>query len=272
MEYSLNVLWDIFNKRKKEIVRKNESGIFTLDHLHAVLNWEVLDPTSDKYRPKHNNAINLSIKTLINKIWIKLEDFAEKKIVDIWCWFTWLPFLLKDINVDLTIVDPIFSSNVIFEIERNKNELLEILQKFDNHNYETYKRWDDQDYYYSLNNEFNNIYSDLLAWEKKYKKDSNENYNFSIIPMPAENITSIENNSIDVVFINHTITKLQIDSYKAFDKMYNRLKEWWKLYITESWSIDYADFKVVNTKFKVNIKHLSNCWKDEKTILILTKL
>lgn len=270
---SIKVLWDIFNEKKKDIVKQNQSGLFTKEHLVAVLEWKVLDPTTDKYRPKHNTAINLSVKTLIEKIGISKEEFENKKILDIWCWFTWLPFLLKDLNVELTIVDPIFSSNIIYEIERNKSQLFNLFDEFNQHNYNAYKKWekDRQSYYYNLNYEFNNIYSDLLNWEKQSKLKEDNKKNFNLLPIPAENITTIEKKSIDIVFINHTITKLQIDSHKVLNKIYELLKHWWKLYITESWDINYDNFKKVNKDFNLEIKRLSNNWYDKKTVLILEK-
>ncbi len=272
MNEDIKNLWDIFTKKKLELVTKNENRTYTQNHVNKVLSWEILDPKSTEFRPKDNTAINLSVKTLLEKIWLNLEELKAKKILDIWWGFTWFPFLLSWLAEKITVVDPIFSSDVKKEISRNRDKIFKLIEKFDDYNYDAYVNWENQDYFYSLNNEFNNILSDLSSWEKEYlSEDSLVHKNITILPIPAEEISDIENESIDIIFINHTITKPQVDPYKVLDKAYNLLRKWWKIYITESWKIDFSDFTFCNENFDFEIKKFNNFWKNENTVLILEK-
>jgi len=273
MNESIKILWDIFTKRKLELVSKNENSTYTKDHVDKVLSGKILDPQSEKFRPKDNTAINLSVKTLLNKIWLNLEDLKGKRILDIWWGFTGIPFLLKDLEWEIIVVDPIFSSDVKEEISRNRDKIFDLIWNFDKKNFDAYQEWKKQDYFYSLNYEFNNILADLDKWEQEYLyKNLSVHKNIIILPIPAEEISDINSESIDIIFINHTITKSQVEPYKVLQKSYNLLKKWWKIYITESWDIDYSKFIFWNEDFDVKIKKFDNHGYNKNTVLILEKL
>jgi hypothetical protein len=164
---SLKELWVIFDRKKKEIAIKNKTNSFTNEQINRVLDWDILDPFEDKNRPKDNTAINLSPKTLLSLQWLSVSDLEWKKIIDIWAGFTWIPFLLDWLDAEYNVVDPIFTTDLLIEITRNKRKILDLVSKFDEINYNFYKKWetDKQEYYYNLNYEFNNILSDLGQWE-----------------------------------------------------------------------------------------------------------
>jgi len=273
---SLRKLWEIFDERKKLLVMKNQNGTFTNEQINKVLNWEVLNPMEEEYKPKDNTAINLSPRSLLELQWLKLSDLEWKRVVDIWAGFTWIPFLLDWIECEYNVVDPIFASDIYTEISRNKNKILKNIEDFDNVNYDLYKKWkyDEQKYYYNLNYEFNNILSDLREWE------SVDDYNFKnwdteikIHPLSVEKLTWIDNESVDIIFINHVITKNQVDPYKLLSKAYELLKKWAKIYITENGNFDFSRFQIENfDDFEVDIKKIDNQGGNRRTILILEKI
>jgi len=272
---SLETLWDIFTKKKHSLVMKNVNGTYTKKQVSKVLWWEVLDPKNPDNIPKDNTAINLSINKLLELQGIDIYSLEWKKILDIWAWFTSLPFLLDWINTELNIVDPIFDTNVKNEIIRNKNAIFDKIETFDKKNYEQYKAWNNerQEYLYKLNTEFNNILSGLSKWEKidfTKKSFSQWNTNINILPIAGEKINTIDNGAMDLIFINHTITKNQVDPYILLNKAYDLLKVGWKIYITESWKLDFSYFELINKEFKVDI--IDSYYLNDKTILILEKL
>jgi len=272
---SLETLWDIFTKKKHSLVMKNVNDAYTKKQVSKVLWWEVLDPKNSDNIPKDNTAINLSINKLLELQGIDIYSLEGKKILDIWAWFTSLPFLLDWINTELNIVDPIFDTNVKNEIIRNKNAIFDKIETFDKKNYEQYKAWNNerQEYLYKLNTEFNNILSGLYKWEKidfTKKSFSQWNTNINIFPIAGEKINTIDNGSMDLIFINHTITKNQVDPYILLNKAYDLLKISWKIYITESWKLDFSYFELINKEFKVDI--IDSYYLNDKTILILEKL
>lgn len=272
---SLEILWDIFTKKKHSLVKKNVNGTYTQEQVSKVLCWEVLDPKNPKNIPKDNTAINLSINKLLEIQGIDIYSLEWKKILDIWAWFTSLPFLLEEIDTEINIVDPIFDTQVKNEIARNKNAILDKIKTFDEKNYEHYKAWntEKQEYLYKLNTEFNNILSSLLKWERVDFTKTSFSYwktNINILPTTWEKIDTIDNESMDLIFINHTITKNQVDPYILLNKAYELLKVGWKIYITESWKLDFSDFELYNSEFKVDI--IDSYYLNDKTILILEKL
>ncbi len=273
MSNSIKILWDIFDKKKKRNVLENKNWSFTQKHIDQVLSWELVNPKNIKDKPRDNTAINLSINTLLKKQWIDFKDLEWKKVIDIWWGFTELPFLLEWIRTELNIVDPIYSFDVQREIFRNKDKIYSLIKKFDDHNYDAYKKWENQDYYYKLNEEFNFILSWLRKWEKLDWTDKvNLDWaDINILPITWEEI-DLEDESIDYIFINHTITKIPVNPYILLEKAYKLLKIWWKVYITEAWIIDVTKFKLSNTEFKIEEKHISLEWRNENTILILEKI
>jgi SAM-dependent methyltransferase len=272
---SLKELWAIFDRKKKEIAIKNKTNSFTNEQINRVLDWDILDPFEDKNRPKDNTAINLSPKTLLSLQWLSISDLEWKKIIDIWAGFTWIPFLLDWLDAEYNVVDPIFATDLLIEITRNKKKILDLVSKFDEINYDFYKKWetDKQKYYYNLNYEFNNILSDLGQWE------SVNDFNFikwktkiKIHPTTWEEISEIEDNTVDIIFINHTITKIQVNPYKLLEKAYKLLKVWGKIYITENWNFNFTNFNLANFwEFETEVIKTDNEGFNNRTILILEK-
>lgn len=270
---SLKVLWDIFNDKKKNLVSKNINWAYTNDQVNKVLSWEVLNPKEYKDKPKDNTAINLSTKKLLDIQGINIEDLVWKKILDIWWGFTGLPFLMNWLEADIDIVDPVFLNNLSIEISRNKQKIMWLIPEFDEKNYKAYKNWETkkQEYLYNLNFEFNNILSDIRGWEQYYrwKNFSIWDTKVNVYPNTWEEIDFINIESKDIIFINHTITKNQVDPHTLLNKAYELLKKWWKIYITESGKLDYWLFKMWNEEF--NIEVIDSYYLNEKTILILEK-
>lgn len=274
MPDSLRILWDIFTAKKYDLVNKNINGTYTSDNVSRVLWGEIIDPNSPGNMPIDNTAVNLSIKKLLELQGIDIESLEWKKILDIWGWFTGLPFLLNEINTEVNIVDPIFSSDILFETEKNKKKLLWLVERFDEKNYKAYEKWDyeRQEYLYNLNYEFNNIFSDLTSWENT--DITNNSFSVwktkvNIYSTTWENISWIENESQDLIFINHTITKNQVNPYILLNKAYELLKVGWKMYITESWKLDLLSFEMWNEEFNVEV--IDSYYLNDKTILILEK-
>jgi len=271
---SIKALWDIFTQKKYNLVKENITKSYTQEQVTKVLNWEILDPKIDKYRPKDNTAVNLSVKTLLELQKIDLESLEWKSILDIWWWFTGIPFLLEDINCDISIVDPIFISRVNLEIERNKTKIFSLIWDFDQKNYEEYKKWniEKQEYLYRLNTEFNNILSDLNKWSNLDIENNKAliwKNEVKIYPTTWEELTEIDNESLDIIFINHTITKNQVNPYELLERANQLLKTGWKIYITESWKIDFWILKFFSDEFEVEV--IDSYYLNEKTILILEK-
>jgi hypothetical protein len=114
----------------------------------------------------------------------------------------------------------------------------------------------------------------LNKWETEWKKNKKSFYiwktKVNIFPTIWEKFDWYEKESLDIIFINHTITKPQVDPYKVLENVYYLLKKWWKLYITESWKIDFWVFKLFNEEFNVDI--INSYYLNDKTILILEKI
>jgi len=272
---SIRELWDTFTLKKYNLVRDNVNNTYTSENVSKVLLWEILDPTLPGNMPIDNTALNLSIKKLLELQGIDIKSFEWQKILDIWWWFTGLPFLLADINSEVNIVDPIFLNNVQSEVSRNQNKILKLINDFDERNYEHFKKWnkEKQEYLYRLNYEFNLILSDLRKWYWIRSEDNNFSVwktNVNILPTTWEEISTLDWESMDTIFINHTITKNQVNPHALLEKAYELLKTWWKIYITESWKMDFNAFKIFNTEFKVEV--INSYYLNDKTILILEKI
>lgn len=274
MKATINYLWRNFTEKKYENV--SESTRMTSDIVFKVLNWEIIDPYISGNMPKDNTARNLSVKQLLKLQNLEIDEFEWKSILDIWWWFTGLPFVLKHVASDINIVDPIYSTDIKSEIYRNKLEVLNNIKIFDDKNYDFYtkKHYWKQEYFYTLNYEFNNILSDLNNWLSVDIKDDSFQFGVNLVnifPITWEELSSIDEESMDYIFINHTITKNQVDPYKLLEKSDKLLKTWWKLYITESWEIDFSFIWINNHEFEVETFVTHYLTRNPKTILILKK-
>lgn len=121
-------------------------------------------------------------------------------------------------------------------------------------------KWENiSDYYTYENNQ------SLIWWQYKWDWETK----LKIITSTQD--YGIEHNSIDKIIVSHVITKLTVNTEEIINQLYNFLKPWGKLYITENWikeevlKLDghvYNDFDL--EIFDPETHH-------EKTVLILTK-
>lgn len=80
-----------------------------------------------------------------------------------------------------------------------------------------------------------------------------------------DKIEWIEANSVDIIFINHVITKSTVDPIKLLKQADKLLKEYWKIYIMEN-DIIYLPQLTTFLDYDIEVKHERN-----KSIFILTK-
>lgn len=78
------------------------------NRVEAVLNWEVYDFHERMSEWMVNTWVNISTKDILKMYWLHIEDFENKTTVDVWWWFSDLPFLLENIDTNTIIVDPLF--------------------------------------------------------------------------------------------------------------------------------------------------------------------
>jgi len=110
-------------------------------------------------------------------------------------------------------------------------------------------------------NKINSLLS--LNWWKLW------NTKIELIPTWWEDIIWIENNSIDIIIINHVITKPTVNPNILLSNANKLLKEWWKIYITENNIIEFEENKSLYEGFHIEVQYIH--WIQNKTIFILTK-
>jgi hypothetical protein len=96
-------------------------------------------------------------------------------------------------------------------------------------------------------------------WYMLWKNKVNINNSF------WDNIEWIDWNSVDIIFINHVITKATVNPIKILQQADKLLCNNWTIYIMENDIINTPDLQLF-TNFELEIKHVWN-----KSIFILKK-
>ena len=249
--------------------------------------------------------VNITMTDMISKYWLSIQDFENKTTLDIWWGFSGLPFLLEWVSTNTIIVDPLFSYNIINQLEININlidkYILKNLQNIDNFKLEISE-------IDNIINEFNlgsvskllthisnekaiyqqkiNKYEQIVESQYAILEDLNKwltlsdtdfqslqskkwlnlwSNTFNINSSFWDNIEWIDENSIDIIFINHVITKATVNPLNILLEADRVLKIWWKIFIMEN--TNFASPNVEDFwNYDLEIKYEWN-----KSIFILTK-
>lgn len=214
----------------------------------------------EKIRNSPQRAPAKSIKWLLDFLWIKLEDFKWKNVVDLWWGFWWLAKNIVDFVKKLTIVDPIFlEENIDNVLNKNIIEQVRLINA----------REDLVKSNPNLPKETpNSIESkkvlEEMKWWINYKKEKFPNVERN--PSYAENIVWVEDESIDYVFCNYVLSKETIDIEDAIKELNRILKSGWKI-IYSDYEKDEKLLTEFKKYFKVEIIYDNNNW----IIIICTK-
>ncbi len=236
----------------------------------------------------------LSTKSMFEMIWLDKNSLKAKKITDIWWWFTALPFELQGIVSSLEIVDPCFGWNTerlidkdIEYLEKNlqstnesikvkENSIKELTKILNHHLYDNTPNW--QSRYLKLDKQIKEtqillekikknisikiqVIDELKMWKERIKQwklikndlwFQNTNLNGSV----WEDIKWVADNSQDIVFINHLLTKPNVNPYLILSEASRITKRWWEIIVVN----DITDWRELfeNCNLNVNsdnIKH-----------------
>lgn len=287
----------------------NERKNNTINYVKSVLGWEVVNYHERIQEWIVNTWLNISSKDILWLLWLTIDDFENKTSLDIWWWFSDLPFLLESIKTNTIIVDPIFNYMIKTHIQKNINTFKEFDAYIIKSIFKNQEKIDELNIYTDLINltdtnsriRLGAINTKISSLESKNKnlnsllQTHNEltitlkkwldlkdidlevmssdkwlqiwsnivNINWSL----WDNIEWIENNSVDLIFINHVITKSTVNPIKLLKQADKLLKQGWKIYIMEN-DIIYSDNLNIFSDYDFEVKYEN---ERDKTIFILTK-
>ncbi len=310
MSVELKSLWEVFQNKKIDLLNWWQHQDFVQEQIDLILSWWVInydDRVSDS--PIINNWLNISYEDMLKHLWINLLQLEGKNIVDLWWWFSILPFLFNWMTWTISIVDPIFRNWIIKHLESNKNQLFKNIWKLENKIIDfQVKLNSNQDFidyldisiisecnlfnsYTSENNKIINsikklenaintykkILIELSYWDNfnEYESYLSTNWlylwetNLKLITDIELDNYWIEEKTADIIFINHVITKSTVDPFKMLDNAFNILKKWWKCYITENDFISIDNCEWVYNNFYINSYQIKTPYN--KTICVLEK-
>jgi len=238
--------------------------------------------------PNIHIAPMLSTKALFDMIWLDKNSLKDKNITDIWWWFTSLPFELQDIVNSLEIIDPCFSWDIerlieadIVTLEKNlqtnktyieekEKYILKLNKELDNYIDDFTTRG--QSIYRDLDREINEIkknieksrkslsiklqvIDELKMWKEliKKRKSQSNNFGFQNINFNSsvwENIKWINDDTQDLVFINHLLSKPNVNPYLILSEASRIVKSGWEIIVVndKSTSLDSLE----NSGIKIN--------------------
>ena len=113
------LLESVFNKQKYDSSIEY-SKLKMKKSIEYILSWSIME-----YNERMENEwmfhtwVNITTTDMLSKYWLSIQDFENKTTLDIWWWFSGLPFLLEWVNTDTIIVDPLFLYNIINELVKN---------------------------------------------------------------------------------------------------------------------------------------------------------
>lgn len=214
-------------------------------------------------------APKLSTSAMFDMIWLDKNTLKDKNITDIWWWFTALPFELQWIVDSLEIVDPCFNWDVerLIDIdiallekflqwnktsleEKQKNKKNLILESED-YIFDNTPKWRSLNFAYEkdiieLNkaiksieksiSSYLSVIDELKMWKEliqkwKWVKNNlwfkNTNLNSSV----WEDIKWVADDSQDVVFINHLLTKPNVNPYLILSEASRITKKGWEIIV-----------------------------------------
>lgn len=248
-------------KKKVWISNWNNTNHIVEDHIKWTKAWiEKVTWNKEKQEKIKNSsqrAPSKSIKWLLNFLWIKLEEFKWKNVVDLWWWFWWLAKNIVNYVNNITIVDPIFieenidnllNKNIIEQV-RLINARNDLVKSNPNIPKETP----------------NSIESKKVLEEMKWWINYSQIKYPNVIRNPsyAENIVWIENNSQDYVFCNYVLSKETIDIEDAIKELNRILKSGWKIIYS-----DYEKDEKLLIEFKKYFK-LEIIYDEKDWIIII---
>lgn len=278
-------LSDIFLEKKKQLakieIHKDKTKKYVIDSL----NW-ILVPYNERMKEwMVHTWINISYSDILLILWLNINSFYSKTSLDLWWGFSGLPFLLNWIKTNTIIVDPIFEYNINNQIQYNidiinsqiiiRNNLLRNKQKIFSSN----KQKIEFGQIKSQIDEFNKISYEILSylykwmelWESNFKSMLSESWikiwlnNVNLNASSWNSIEWITNNLVDIIFINHVITKSTVNPLSILDEAGKLLKRGWCIYILENDIIEFNKYiKIDNYNF-----HFKYDWN--KTIVVLVK-
>lgn len=215
------------------------------DYIFSVLDYS----NSDLNDIKLFAAPQTPPETILSVLWLDINYFEWKKVLDLWWWFWWMPFLLEDMVNQYIVCDPSFMEN-IKENALNKNI---IAQEF-------FVAWD-QEKLSLINKELVDFDFDERNWMYKYNELLDRSNNLSAIldkkqkildyidmwknfnqekhpkiiinPSKGENIKWVENTSQDIVLICHILDKSYVNYLWIIAEASRILKSDWEILIVE---------------------------------------
>ncbi len=158
-------------------------------------------------------------------------EFENKKVTDIWWWFSSLVFELSPSVQEITIVDPIFAYD-------RKTQLIKEETRAENRMkiFETLKIDSPEDIL-MLRKKNKESSQEVLDGIKEWRDYAVDTYkNICLNTSLAQHIEWIEEESQDIVFLNFVLDKLQGNESKekeiltALDNAYRISKIWGKIY------------------------------------------
>lgn len=211
----------------------------------------------------------LSTKAMFDMIWLDKDSLKDKNITDIWWWFTALPFELQEIVASLEIVDPCFASDIeklidtdigVLEksilinkdyLEEKEKIIKKLFQELDNYIDDNNSKWHSiyldierqiieikkniKKFTDSLSSKLQ-VVDELKMWKEliKKRKSQSNNLGFQNIRFNSsvwENIKWINDDSQDIVFINHLLTKSNISPYLILSEAARITKKGWEIIV-----------------------------------------
>lgn len=238
----------------------------------------------------------LTTKSMFEMIWLDKDYFQSKKVTDIWWWFTALPFELKEIVSSLEIVDTCFGSDIerLIDIDitllekfilsdkktlKEKNEYLAKLKLELDYYIDYYTpKW--QSIFLDIEwkiietkkiiDSFNKslprktqVVDELKMWKEQIQQWNRVNNNLGLQNVHLNNsvwedIKWIANESQDIVFINHLLTKGKVNPYLILAEASRIVKSGWEIIVVNDEPINldpsgYSYIKIHNDKDKHKI-------------------
>lgn len=222
----------------------------TGDYIFAVLD----DKNIDTDEIKCFAAPQTPPEDILNFLGLDLQYFKWKKILDLWWWFGWMPFVLENYVDSYVICDPCFEQalknialNKTISIQENwinnvKKELEGINNQLNNlQSRQTAARYKSNDLL-EKSNDLRNIYCkniyivkqkvlDYINMRKNF--DQNQHPKIIINPSKWEDIKWVEDYSQDVVLICHILDKIYINYLWILAEASRILKSDWEILIVE---------------------------------------
>lgn len=258
----------------------------------AILSDNVIKETYSPDESHIHIAPMLSTKAMFDMIWLDINSLKSKNVTDIWWWFTALPFELQNIVNSLEIVDPCFDWNIERlintdisrleefiistkkSLEEKKNNLKRLNQELDEFEFDYSWKW--RSISFNIEKQINkiikiikkielsihsnlSIIDELKMWKEliKKRKPKSNNLNFQNTNLNSsvwENIKWISDSTQDVVFINHLLTKSNVNPYLILSEAIRITKNGWEIIVVndvKTWKNEFLDL-LENSSIKIN--------------------